>query len=202
VTLHEKLAPHPFPIVSTTLGLPEFKYKKAAKQHAAKCAVQWLESEANEACHAATASPWHIAGKTLKQSETSETPSHTTPDEKRLTVDTSNTVAIPSSYSQQVAALCKRNNLRPPQYVFEENENYSAYWNVYAHFGSDPRVQGRIGEVRDIYTKKNAREECAKLLLQFLLDMEKHKLKAKAKKRQKRTSRGGRERAEAGGGAG
>jgi len=140
LTLNPTLAPHPFPLENDRLG---FANKKMAKQHAAKCAVQWLDSQPGIAS-AATANSQPAAGP---------------------------------SPGAQVSAACARLGLPPPQYVITQNDSFGAFWSGYAHFGSDPRVEGRVGEFRDIYSRKKAKDECSRLVLLFLQGMEELRLR-------------------------
>ena len=140
LTLNPTLAPHPFPLENDRLG---FANKKMAKQHAAKCAVQWLDSQPG------------IASSATANSQPAAGPSH----------------------GAQVSAACARLGLPPPQYVITQNDSFGAFWSGYAHFGSDPRVEGRVGEFRDIYSRKKAKDECARLVLHFLQGMEELRLR-------------------------
>jgi len=48
--------------------------------------------------------------------------------------------------------------------------------NGYADFGTDPRIDGKVGEVDNVYGKKNAKDAVAKIVLSFLKDIERQRL--------------------------
>lgn len=50
-------------------------------------------------------------------------------------------------------------------------------YHGYADFGSDPWIVGKVGEFRDIYGKKKAKEVCAKIVWLFLKDIERQRVK-------------------------
>ena len=80
------------------------------------------------------------------------------------------------SCSAQVPCICHRLGFSPPRYVITPVLPNTPLWNGYADFGSDPRIEGKVGEVKDIYGRKNAKEEVAKLVLSFMKDIERQRV--------------------------
>lgn len=48
----------------------------------------------------------------------------------------------------------------------------------YADFGGDPRIDGKVGEVKNVHGKKNAKDEIARRVFSFLKDIERQRLAA------------------------
>lgn len=62
-----------------------------------------------------------------------------------------------------------------PTYKPKQPIPAAPYYDMYADFGGDPRIEGKIGEVFNIYGQKNAKEKCAQEVLSFLRDIEKQR---------------------------
>ena len=68
-----------------------------------------------------------------------------------------------STYTQRVNDAYSILGFNPPQYTLEAASSRTpGIFNGYACFPNDPRFPEQIGEVRNIFGKKNAKEEIAK----------------------------------------
>ena len=79
------------------------------------------------------------------------------------------------SIAAQVPELCVRLGFNIPTYKTHQPLPPTPYYNMYADFGGDPRIEGRVGEVFNIYGQKNAKEKCAEAVLSFLKDVERQR---------------------------
>ncbi|KAL6706379.1 hypothetical protein ACN47E_005485 [Coniothyrium glycines] len=74
-----------------------------------------------------------------------------------------------SSYASRVAALATQLSLGTPQYTFTPHPSAPAFHSVsctFTHSGGPPSAP--LGEVRNVFGKKKAKEECARLVLAHL----------------------------------
>jgi hypothetical protein len=72
--------------------------------------------------------------------------------------------------------------------VITKESNTAPFYHGYAHFGNDPRIEGQIGVVQDVYGQKKAKELIAEELVKFLKDIERQRLEdheAEEKKRKR-----------------
>ncbi|KAH6719762.1 hypothetical protein BKA61DRAFT_472611 [Leptodontidium sp. MPI-SDFR-AT-0119] len=135
-----------------------FTTKKTAKKYAAMLAIEWLiqnnhmPSSGAARFPKAAAPPAPIALRAPDDAQT--------------------------SYTSQVPELCIRLGFGVPRYVITPYLDIpnNAFWNGYADFGHDPRIDGKIGEVENVYGKKSAKEQVAKLVVLFLRDIERQRL--------------------------
>lgn len=68
--------------------------------------------------------------------------------------------------------LCPLLGLSPPQYVLAPaSNNAQNMLSGYATFANAPSMPARIGEVRNVFGKKNAREEVAKGVWEVLEEL-------------------------------
>ncbi|CAD6501673.1 BgTH12-01923 [Blumeria graminis f. sp. triticale] len=142
---------HPRPFGSN-LNTLSFASKKPAKQYAAKKAIDWLIDNNYMPDSGAVR-----FSKSQKQSLTS------------MSQDAASTCA------SRVPRLCQRLGFSPPRYVIEPVTPGSSFYDAYVDFGNDHRVKGVIGEINNIYGKKNAKEELAKIVVEFLRVFEKER---------------------------
>lgn len=71
---------------------------------------------------------------------------------------------------------CPTLGLSPPTYRIEDDPSAPALYSGSAFFAAGSDVSGPVGSVRNVYGKKNAKEELAKQVLRFLeLETEKRK---------------------------
>lgn len=77
-------------------------------------------------------------------------------------------------YTSLIPHLCGKLGFGPPQYVVEKADN-TAFWNGYAIFPANPIIEGRVGEVLNVYGKDNAKQEIAEVVYSFLKDIERQR---------------------------
>jgi hypothetical protein len=71
--------------------------------------------------------------------------------------------------------ICQKLNIAEPQYFSTQNAKNSNFWSTRAEFlaKTSPAVFGKdLGHVKHVHGKKNALEQCAKLVYQRLLEYE------------------------------
>jgi hypothetical protein len=169
-----------------------FSNKKHAKHYASKRVVDWLigngfmpkdgsvkfpKAQPPQAVKRAKIPPPQPKSK-LKQ----ELPSHPSSQNQTTTQaqsPTENSTA-PSDggktkFSTMVPELCERLGFEPPSYELTKVAENGALYNGYAHFRGDPRIDGPIGEVNNVYGRKDAKEAIAEELVSFLQSIEKHR---------------------------
>ncbi len=79
-------------------------------------------------------------------------------------------------------AICSLLGVSPPDYRFYPDQRAPGFHSGAAFFPNDPLIGagGPVGEVRNVYGKKAAKEECAKGVLQYLGNIvEERKAKAR-----------------------
>ncbi|MCJ1378906.1 hypothetical protein MMC17_002005 [Xylographa soralifera] len=127
-----------------------FASKKAAKAHAAREAVQFLiRSGELEADGSVRKKRKKVGGGAVRAEEEGRQ------GEK--------------SWGERVVDLCATLNLHLPTYRLAANDPIAP--NIYsgaAHFESEPLLRAPVGEVRNVFGRKNAREECARGVVAFL----------------------------------
>lgn len=142
-----------------------FSNKKLAKKYAAKKAVDWL-IENN-----------HMpADGSVKFPKPSPPPPAPNVKSRPTTPTPRDNSTQPTSYSARVPEICQRLGFNPPRYDITPALPNTPLWNGYADFGSDPRIDGKVGEVKNVFGKKNAKEEVAKIVLLFMQDIERQKM--------------------------
>lgn len=155
-----------------------FSNKKAARNSAACEAVEWLRAEGL----------LPESGSPLKKKKT-QPPS---PNAKANGSPTRSVNGSPSgkvnsspkgatdrpvspdeteSYGNKVVAKAKILGLPAPDYTVTASPTLgNGYWDVTVSFPNNPPYDVTIAEVRKIYGKKVAKEECAKRVLSYLID--------------------------------
>ncbi|KAH7418444.1 hypothetical protein BKA64DRAFT_717168 [Cadophora sp. MPI-SDFR-AT-0126] len=133
-----------------------FSVKKVAKQFAAKRAIDFL-----------------IANKHMPNDGTVRFPRPPPPPSP------TNPLAVPDGqlpYTTQVPLLCRRLGFNTPTYKITPVIPNTPACDGYADFGDDPRVDGKVGKVENVYGKKNAKEAVARLVILFLKDIERQRM--------------------------
>ena len=148
-----------------------FGSKKAARQHAAGCAVSHFKSEG------LWPEEFTDVGGIRKRKPAFTNPAVSPPS---LSADGRKLSAAPSpgaaSATSQVAALAHLLNLNTPEYRFtQENSSVPDIHTVSCYFKNGGAHEGPIGEVRNVFGKKRAKEECARLALQYLTEVKKQR---------------------------
>lgn len=72
--------------------------------------------------------------------------------------------------------LCPVLGLAQCEYRFQPDPRAPGFLSGAAYFPQDPLVGGPIGEVRNVFGKKAAKEECAKGVLEFLEGVRKERM--------------------------
>ncbi|UPX13096.1 uncharacterized protein EKO05_0003623 [Ascochyta rabiei] len=141
-----------------------FGSKKIARQHAAGCAVSHFKDEGL----------WpeeftDVGGiKKRKVAPTNATSSSL--NERKASVASSSPGS--GSATQQVASLSVLLNLGTPEWRYmNESPAVPDIHTVSCYFKNGGAHEGPIGEVRNIFGKKRAKEECARLTLQYLTQL-------------------------------
>ncbi|KAF7902110.1 uncharacterized protein EAF01_007408 [Botrytis porri] len=135
--------------------LASFSNKKDAKQFISKVAIDWLISHNFMPSNGAVRFPkTPIASPILDARERSTSP---------------------TPYPSLVPGLCIALGFNPPAYKLTRMSEGAAFWEIYADFGSDPRADGPIGKLTNIYGKQKAKEACAKEVFKFLKAIERLK---------------------------
>ena len=137
-----------------------FSNKKAARQHAAGCAV----------AHLKTLGLWPDDVGGIKKRKAAANTANLFPE------DASNAVTgtdAKSTALSQVVALANFLSLGCPEYRFESDA--TNLHTVSCFFKNGGRHEGPIGEVRNVLGKKRAKEECARLVLEYLSEERKRR---------------------------
>ncbi|CAL3964717.1 hypothetical protein PZA11_002343 [Diplocarpon coronariae] len=131
-----------------------FGTKKQAKKYAAKKAIDWL-----------------IENKYMPADGSVKFPKVTTPPaaSKARINDPKD---VNPSYTSLVPVICTRLGFAPPRYELAAVVQNGSLWNGFANFGMDPRIDGKVGEVKNVFGKKHAKEAIAKLVYAFMKDIE------------------------------
>ncbi|KAI9771174.1 MAG: hypothetical protein M1840_002525 [Geoglossum simile] len=126
-----------------------FSNKKAAKTNAAREAVQWL-TENNSMGPQGPARKKRKSGAVMPESGT-------TVEINRVT-----------NFTQKVNALCPKFGLSPPEYRLSSDPRSESMYSGAAYFNDPILPSEPIGDVRNVYGKKKAKEEISKAVLAFL----------------------------------
>ncbi|KAF2868670.1 hypothetical protein BDV95DRAFT_499939 [Massariosphaeria phaeospora] len=164
------LESHPTPFGSTTTSFPS---KKAARQDAARCAVEHFQ--------AAGVWPKNIANVGgIKKKAKGPTAATTNNNNNNIKTESSQPQPQPltngaigtESYASRVATLACTLSLTTPEWRYHPEQpgdnGGSGFHTVTCHFKNGGVNAGPIGEVRHQYGKKKAKEECAKRTLEYL----------------------------------
>jgi hypothetical protein len=151
-----------------------FSDKKKAKRFAAKKAVDWLienEYMARDGSVPRKPVPAPLskkmnAGVISPQPEPPQVvaPVTSSTGSAKAKVQSPPEADAPMTYVQRVPQLCTRLGIRLPSYQIKPISQGSPMCDGYADFNGDPLIEGRVGEVKNIFGKKNAREEIARIV--------------------------------------
>lgn len=84
----------------------------------------------------------------------------------------SSPVPCNSTFTMQVPIICHMLGLDAPRYVFDRVGGTLACFNVHAVFPAKANIPGRVGEVKNVYSKKAAKEKCAEKVYATVKDLE------------------------------
>ncbi|KAG9234247.1 hypothetical protein BJ875DRAFT_461944 [Amylocarpus encephaloides] len=168
-----------------------FSNKKAAKHYASKRAIDWLVGNGFMPKDGSVKFSKHPPQLTKRAKIPPPPPKAKTPTDLAGNASTPVKPSEPKTkFVGQVPELCKRLGFEIPRYELTKNTDNAALWSGYAHFGGDPRIDGPVGEVKNIYGQKSAKELIAEELVSFLKSIEKHRLEQQEvdEKKRKRES--------------
>jgi hypothetical protein len=94
-----------------------------------------------------------------------------TPDRTSFTASTPAASPNASSYAQQVASLAVILALPTPEWSYTPHPSDPNFHTVSCFFRGAGPHERPIGEVRNVYGKKKAKEECARLTLEYLKEV-------------------------------
>lgn len=145
------MSPEPF-------GGPSFRFlsKKNAKQNAAKQAVEYLVKQG------------HISRDTISKQSKNSASSTDRPSAPIIPIED-------QSVPAQVAILAHKLGFKSPSYVIELVPDSKALFNGYAKFEGEQLIDGKVGEFRHVWSKKAAKDGCARDVLAFLKDIERQR---------------------------
>lgn len=143
-----------------------FSNKKDAKQFAAKKAIDWLIANNHM--------PSDGSARFLKLP-----PLMQMPQSKKAKPVSPSDPSTPSAagtvkYTTMIPPLCNKLGFSPPRYEIEKLDN-TAFWSGYAFFPGNPIIEGKVGEVSNVYGKDNAKLEIAEEVYKFLKDIERQR---------------------------
>lgn len=81
------------------------------------------------------------------------------------------TSAAHMSPGAEILQICLELHMGLPAYVMKNEPVGSALWSGYAHFPSNPLIDGLVGEFRNVFGKNNAKGDCQIEVLKFLKDI-------------------------------
>jgi hypothetical protein len=81
-----------------------------------------------------------------------------------------------TSYAQQVARLAVILSLPTPEWRYTPSLLDRDFYTVQCFFNGAGPHQGPVGEVRNVFGKKKAKEECARLTLDYLREVHAHRM--------------------------
>lgn len=158
-----------------------FIRKKDAKQYASKKAVDWLIASSLMPEVGVKFPKARPAAQPAPVTKQVASPVLSTPVAvvKAVAVAPQSPAITPkaaTSFAGQIPELCSRLGFTPPKYEITKVSGDAPLYSGYAHFNGDPRIEGRIGEVRDVFGQKNAKEMIAERLYSFLKDIERQRM--------------------------
>lgn len=140
-----------------------FTKKKDAKQHASKRAIDWLIENKYMPADGSVKFPKPI----LSPSASVIGP--------QLASQSSPRPPKGTSFASQVPELCTKLGFNVPKYEITKVSENAPLYKGFAHFHGDPRIDGKFGEVSDIFGQKNAKEKIAEEIVLFLKDIERQR---------------------------
>lgn len=75
----------------------------------------------------------------------------------------------------RVPELCKELGLTPPAYRMASTPEAPMIWSGYAVFPLNDEIKGEVGTFKNVMGRKNAKEVCARGVIQFLEEYKKRK---------------------------
>lgn len=186
LVIHETLNRFGYETIGSTPKLVSFGNKKTAKQYAAKKAVDWLTT--NEYIPKDGAARHKSVPVPLPKKVKIPPPKPKVKAQQTPAAAITNCPGSPSSplpntppgqttFAGRIPELCHKLGINIPTYKFHQATPGSPLCDAYADFGDDPSIEGKVGQVMNIFGKKNAKEAVAKIAYAFLKDIERQRLK-------------------------
>jgi hypothetical protein len=145
-----------------------FSNKKDAKQYAAKKAIDWLIANNHMPSDGSARFPKPPPPVQMPQSKRRTSAS-------QLDSGTLGTLAEGAKkYTTMIPPLCGKLGFGPPRYELEKVDDNS-FWRGYAFFPGNPLIEGKVGEVRNVWGHDNAKQEIAQVVYSFLKDIERQR---------------------------
>lgn len=140
-----------------------FTKKKDAKQYASKKAIDWL-----------------IENKYMPADGSVKFPKPVLPPSAKVigpqvASQSSPKQAKGKTFASQVPELCLKLGFNVPKYEITRVTENAPLFKGYAHFQGDPRIEGNVGEVSDVFGQRNAKEKIAEEVVSFLKDIERQR---------------------------
>jgi hypothetical protein len=146
--------------------------KKAARQDAARHAVEYFRAQGHWPENLSD-----VGGIRKKQKAQLHQPelvsSTSVSTDSRHTSIASSTPG--TSYAQQAARLAVVLSLPTPEWRYTPSLLDRDFYTVQCFFNGAGPHQGPVGEVRNVFGKKKAKEECARLTLDYLREVHAHR---------------------------
>ncbi|KFX98386.1 hypothetical protein V490_02336 [Pseudogymnoascus sp. VKM F-3557] len=138
--------------------------KKHAKQHCCKLAIEWLvENGHMPSINSVSFPKYHLVAPQTVAGSANSAALATSPPLMQLTP------------GAEIVQICLELRLGLPAYVMKNEPAGSAFWSGYAHFPSNPIIDGRVGEFTNVFGKNNAKGDCAREVLKFLKDIKRNR---------------------------
>jgi hypothetical protein len=149
-----------------------FTKKKDAKQYASKKAIDWLIENNFMPPNGVKFPSQTFANPEVTSSKVTNT---TIVEIKEITTESPVQTPKGTSFASKIPELCTRLGFTVPKYEITRVSEQAPLYSGYAHFNGDPRIEGKVGEVKDIFGQKNAKEMIAETLHAFLKDIERQR---------------------------
>lgn len=146
--------------------------KKDARREAARYAIEYFQAQGQW--------PEDVSSAGGIKKKKKEAPSTTTtqpvvPPEATTTPTPLPLTSTPS-YAQQVAHLAATLSLSTPEWHYTPHPSDKDFHTVSCFFTRGGPHQGPIGTVRNVFGKKKAKEECARLTLEYLNEVHRQRI--------------------------
>jgi hypothetical protein len=144
-----------------------FTKKKDAKQYASKKAIDWLIEN--------KFMPVDNVKFPKQPKAVSQPPAGTAKAQEDAIPAPAAAPSKSTSFAGQIPDLCIRLGFNMPKYEITRASEIAPLYSGYAHFNGDPRIEGKVGEVFDVFGQKNAKEKIAEEVFSFLKEIERQR---------------------------
>ncbi|OAK97787.1 hypothetical protein IQ06DRAFT_280523 [Phaeosphaeriaceae sp. SRC1lsM3a] len=151
----------------------KFTSKKVARQEAARLAVEHFK-----ALGTWPANTLPVGGiKKRKKASSSTAQDPFAPPSPSTSTAPPPQPSGSNSYAQQLQSLALALSLGTPEWRWTPNPLDRDFHTVACYFAGGGQHAGPIGEVRNVFGKKKAKEECARLTLEYLKEVRKERMR-------------------------